>query len=169
MQFLERYILLIVEDRAYVLVSEGGKIKLLIRKKSHGLSQYTEFHWVEILRAFGYDDYIGTVLSTLGFAKSSGRKKFIINDDTVIINEEDVYTWLDITVLKGIIKENDISRLCFGIICKSVNTFTPFFIHGNEYFRKFFMHLKRLVSDFMHRGMFSCQNIAMAFALISAA
>ena len=71
----------------------------------HRLGDDPELHRFEVVRAFGDNNYVGPVLAAERFAQSSCRQEFVVDDQSMIVNEQDVDSRFDIAVLEGIIEQ----------------------------------------------------------------
>ena len=94
---------LAVEYAFWSIVVNAGEVELLERVEVHGLGKHSELHRFQVLRTFGDDHNVGTVLSAQRFAEPSCRHHLVIDDEAVIIYQKDIDAWLDIAMLEGIV------------------------------------------------------------------
>lgn len=97
-----------IEERVGTTIVERCEEQRLIGEEVHSLCQHTEVDRVQTLRTFRDDDDVGAVLALHRFTKPSGRQQLIVDNQSMIIDEQDVYSRFDISVLIGIIEDDDI-------------------------------------------------------------
>ena len=158
---------LLREERLQRLVVERCEVELLIGVEVHLLRQHTVFHRLEILRTLRDDDDVGPVLGLQRLAEPSGRQQFIEDDQTMVVDEQDVDAGLHVAVLEGII-ENDDVRTVFKIR-QTVYAPSTLLVHGDVDFRELPLDLVRLVAKVSHCGVGRGQQIAVALALVAPA
>lgn len=73
-------------ERFQLIVFQGCEVQFLIGEKIHGTCEHSEFHGLEVSRAFRHDHDVCTVLPLLRFPKSSGRQQLVIDNQTVVVN-----------------------------------------------------------------------------------
>ena len=85
----------------------------------------------------------------------------------MIIHKKNVDTRFHITVLIGIVKENDVSILGFFIGADALNTMTSVTVNGNAHVLELAMHLVRLVTYIPHRGILICEDEPLGLTLVA--
>ena len=101
-------------NRLQVTILKTCEVELLIREEVQGSCEYSERHRFQVFRALGHYHYVGSCLALLRFTQTTCWQQLIVDDKAMIIYQKDIYTWFNITMLIGIIKEDDISILgCF--------------------------------------------------------
>ena len=78
---------------------------MLIGEKVHGLSDDTKLHGLQVLGTLRHYHYVGAVLSIEGLAQTSSRQELVVDNQTMIVNKQDIHTWFDITMLEGVVKQ----------------------------------------------------------------
>jgi len=139
---------------------------MLIRIEVHSPGDDAVFHGLQGRRAFGDDDDVCAVLARHRLTETPGRQQLVIDNQPVIVYEQDVDAGFDITVLEGIVEQDDVKVLV--IVCQQVNAPTAVLVDGYRYLREFLLHLIRLVTDFRHGRLGRGQHKALALALIAA-
>ena len=145
---------LAVEYALWGIIVNAGEVELLERVEVHRLGQHSELHRFQVLRTFGDDHDVGTVLSAQRFAEPSCRHHLVIDDETVIIYQQDVDAWLDIAVLEGIVQQYHIHVLGFPVVLQMVNTSYSFGIYCNIDVLEFLVHLEGFIANLCHLGIF---------------
>ena len=153
------------KERLQITVVDGGKKEILIGKKVQGLGNNAIFHRLKVFRTLRNDDDIGAVLARLGLAKPAGRKKAVVDDETVVVDKENVYARLDIAVLESIVKKHYVKAfVAFG---ETLYAMAAILVDGHGDSRKLLLHLKWLIADGCHGSVGSGNDIALALPLIS--
>ena len=157
------------EYRLQPVIFERCKEQLLIRIQIHLLSKHTEVHGFQILGTFRYDDNVCTVFALERLTQASRRQELVIDDGSVIVHKQDVYTRLDIAMLEGIIEHDDIRLFRAVVMNQLINASCPFGIYCHRHFRVFLLDLVRLVANHLHWCLSRSQYIAIAFAFVASA
>ena len=154
-------------NRLQVAILKTCEIELLIREEVQGSCEYSERHRLQVFRALGHYHYVGSCLAFLWFAQTTGRQQLVVDDKSMIINQKDIYTRFYITMLIGIIKEDDISILGCFIGGDAFNSITSVAIHSNTHVLELSVHLVRLITDIPHRGVLISKDESLGLALIA--
>ena len=123
-----------------------------MRERMYTLADTFAFLLAEIRRTFRNDEQIGPFLSVGWFPKASGRKKLVAFHRAMVIHQQDAQSRSHVTVLKGIVQQDDfrIGRSLRG--CKLADTPAAVSIYGHVNAGKLAGHLVRLVTDVFHLG-----------------
>ena len=124
---------------------------MLVGIEVHLLGQDTELHGREGLGTFRHNHDVGPVLSLDGFPQSACWQQLVVDDLSVIIHEQDAQPRLDISVLIGIIEQDDIHFLV-GLVTiqQVVDAPRPLLINGHVDLGILLLDLIRLVTKVTH-------------------
>ena len=125
---------------------------MLIGEKVHGLSDDTKLHGLQVLGTLRHYHYVGAVLSIEGLAQTSSRQELVVDNQTMIVYKQDIYAWLDITMLEGIVEKDNIDIFHCLTVCKATNAVDTVFVYCHCYVAKLLLHLHRLVANEACRG-----------------
>ena len=125
----------------------GGEEELLVGIEAHGLGDDAELHRFQILRTFRDDHDVGAVLALYRFPESSCRQQLVVDDQTVVVDEQDVDARFHIAVLEGIVEEDDIDVLDVISAGQLIDATSTFLVHGHGDVGKLGLHLVRFVAD----------------------
>ena len=158
---------LVLDDWAWRIVLQGGEEQLLIGIQIHGLGDDTELHGLEVLGALGDYHDIGTVLGLDGLAQTACGQQAIVDDQTMVIDQQDIDARLDITVLESIVEQYHIDIQTALVGCQVVDTTgaLPIDSHGDTW--ELLLHLIGLVANHLHGGILVGQHEALALSLIA--
>ena len=117
------------------------------------------------MRALGDDDDVGTVLAVQRLAQASCRQQFVVDDEPVVVDEQDIDAGLDIAVLEGIVEQDDIQLLVE--FHELVDGMTAVFIDRHRNILELLLHLVGLVANLGHGDVGSGDAKTLALALVS--
>ena len=139
--------LLATEHRAEVVIDQRGEEELLVRKEVHCLGDDTKLHGLEVARTLGDDHDIGAVLAFERFAEASCWQQLVVDDETVIIHEEDIYARLHVAVLEGVVEKDDVNVGYGGTVCETAYAVDAVAVHSYGDVAKLGLHLHWFVAD----------------------
>ena len=125
----------------------GGEEELLIRIEFHGLGDDAELHGLQVLRTFRDNHDVGSVLTLDRFPQPSCRQQGVVDDQSVIVDEQDIDAGLHIAVLEGIVKKNDVSAFRLFSACQMINPPGSLPVYSYCDIGEFGLHLIGLVTD----------------------
>ena len=133
-------------------VAERTEEELLVRPEIQRRHDDPKAHRIDVLRAFRDDDGRGATACGRSFAQSSCRKEAIVGDEAMVVDEQDVVSGFDITVLISVVQQDNLNVLCRLIVHESLYPVPPVGIYRDINLRELLLDLPRLVADFFHRG-----------------
>ena len=149
------------EDRFQFIIVDRREEQPLVGIQVHGLGDDTVLHGLQVFRTFGDDDDVGTVLSRQWLAQSAGRQQHVVDNQTVVVDQQDVDAGLDITVLEGVVQEYDIDILV--ILHQRIDAMTAVLVDSHDDIAELLLHLVRFVANLWHRGL--CRSLYETSAL----
>jgi len=155
------------EDGFRRVVLVGGEEQVLVGIEFHDLRQDAELHRLHILWTLGDNDDIGTILALYRLTQTTCGQQLVVDDETVIVDEQDVDARLDVTVLEGIVEEDDVDILACLAIDEFLDTACTVTVDGQRDIRKLLQHLIGFVADLPHGGILIGQHEAMSLAFIA--
>ena len=148
-------------------IIDGREIETLVRIEVDGLRQHTDFHRLEVLGTFRDDDNVCPVLSFQGFPQPTRRNQFVIDDEPMIVDEQDVDARFHIAMLEGVVEEDDVDILGLFVMGEAVDAVGALLVHGDIDVRKLLLHLEGLVANPRHGRGGIGEDIAFRLALIA--
>ena len=164
----QRFVVTIIQ-RFQLIVFQCGEEQLLIRIEVHGPGEHAELHRLEVARTFRDDHDISTVLTLLGLPQHTGGQQLVVDNETVVVNQQDIDAWLDVAMLESIVKQHHIGVLCLLVACETIDAMTTVPVNGDIDIRILLLHLVRLITNHTRRGVLVGQHIARALALVAPA
>ena len=101
----------LLEYRQQFTIVDGREEQSLVGIEIHGLGDDTILHGFQVLRTLRDNDNVCTVLATQWLAQSASRQQRVVDNQSVVVDQQDVDAGFDITVLEGIVQEDDIDIL----------------------------------------------------------
>ena len=147
----------------------GGEEELLVGIETHGLGDDTELHWFQILRTLCDNYDVGPILAIHRFPKASCWQQLVVDDQTVIVDEQDIDAWFHISVLEGIVEENDIDILNIFSTGQILDAPCTFPIHSHGDVGELRLHLIWLIPDGADSRVLVCQHKPFGLTLIASA
>ncbi len=159
---------LIAEELVQPAIVQGGEEELLIGIEIHGLGEHTELHGSEVLRTLGHNNHVGTALAGEGLAQPACWQQLVVDDETVIVDKQNIDAGLYIAVLKGVIEQNDVDILRLGILGQPPDTLTAVAVDGYIDVVELLLHLTGLVANVGRRGVGIRQAVTMSLPTVTA-
>ena len=147
----------------------GGEEELLVGIEAHRLGDDTELHGSQVLRTFRDNHDVGAVLAHNRFSESSCRQQLVIDNQTVIVDEQDVDARFHIAVLEGIVEEDDIDVLDIVPAGQLLNAPGAFLVHRYGNIGELRLHLVWLVTDGTDGRIVTSQHETTGLAFIAPA
>ena len=147
----------------------GGEEELLIRIEFHGLGDDAELHGLQVLRTFRDNHDVGSVLTLDRFPQPSCRQQGVVDDQSVIVNEQDIDAGLHIAVLEGIVKKNDVSAFRLFSACQMINPPGSLPVYSYCDIGEFGLHLIGLVTDVVDCRILAGQYKTVTLAFVAPA
>ena len=147
----------------------GGEEQFLIWIEAHGLGDDTELHGLQVFRALRDDHDIRPVFALHRFPQSSCRQEGVVDNQAMVVDEQNVNARLHITVLEGIIEQNDIDILYILSAGQPLDAPCPFLVYGYGDVRELGLHLVWLIADGAGRCFLASQHESAGLALIASA
>ena len=97
----------------------------------------------------------------------AGRQQPVVDDESVVVDEQDVDAGLDITVLKGVVEQDNVDVARRLVARETVYSLAAAAVHGHVDAGKLLLHLVGLVADVGHGSVGRGQHIATALALVA--
>ena len=155
------------EDRNRCIVVDAGEVKLLIRIEVHSLGEHAKLHRLQVFRTLRDDHDVCPALAVETLTQPASRQEFVVDDQTVIVDEQDIDAWFDIAVLVGIVEKDDIDIVRRLVMCHPVYALTPVLVYSNVDIGEFLFHLIRLVTDLACCCLVIGEDITLALTLIA--
>ncbi len=159
----------VAEELLHPAVFERREVEILIGIEVHCLGEHAVVDGFHVLRTLRDDDDVGAVLARERFAQPACRQHLVVDDEAVVVDEQDVDARFDVSVLEGIVEEDDIRVLCLVVAGQFVDAVTAVLVYGDVYVRVLLLHLIRFVTDVAHRRVAVSQDVAAALPLVAAA
>ena len=156
-------------DGLQTVVSERCEIEFLVWIQVESLCEDKEVDGKQAVRALGDDDDVGSVLTALWLAQPSCRQEFVVDDESVVVDEQDVDTRLDVSVLIGIVEDDGLRVFRQFVGCQSLDALTPVGIDSYVDMWKLPLDLTGFVADVDGCRLFGGQYEASALTLIASA
>ena len=164
--FLEREVVAAEEGFERAVVQRGEE-ELLIRVEVKGLGEHSVFHGLEVTGALGDDNNIGARLAALGLAKPSGRQQLVVDDETVVVDEQDVDAGLYIAVLVGVVEQDDVGVLSTHVGSNALDAVAALAVDDHMDVGKLLHHLIGLVANVAGGALLVGKHVAPALALVA--
>ena len=162
---VERFILT-AEYRSDVPVIQTCEIQSLEGEEVHRLGDYPILHRFEVVRTLGHYHDVSPVLTAERFAQSSCRQQFVVDNQSVIINEQDVHPRFDISMLESIVEQYHVDVVIVG--CQLSDAVASLSIHRHcDVVAIFAFHLQRFVAHSACRCLIVGNNKPSCASLIS--
>jgi len=157
------------EDSLQLTIVECREVKLLIGIQIHLLGEHAEIHGFHVFRTFGHDDNVCAILTLQRFTQATCWYQLVEDDGSVVVNEQNVDTRLDIAVLEGVIEQNNVCLFRLVVMNQVIDTACTFAINGYRHLRIFLLDLIGLVANHLHLGVRRSQHIPAAFTFVASA
>ena len=116
---------------------------------------------------FSDDDKVSAVLSAQRLAKSAGRQELVVDNEPMIIDEQNVDAGFDITMLEGIVEQDNLHIFGGLVMGKPVNTLTAVSVDGDIDVGKLLLYLVRFIAYLLRCGSVVSQDISLRLPFIA--
>ena len=107
------------------------------------------------------------MLALRGLAKPACRQHTVVDDESVIVDEQDVDARFHVAMLEGIVEQDDVDVVGCLVSGEVVDAIATFLVYRHIGFGELPHHLEGLVANVGHRGVGISENISLRLPLIA--
>ena len=159
--------LALYEDRHQLQVVNAREVQTLVREQVQCFSEDAKLHGLQVLGTLRDDHHVGPVLATERLAQAACGEQLVVDDESVIIDQQDIDARLHVAVLESVVEKDHIHVLRLRIARHAVDALATVAVDGHIGIGKLPLHLVRLIADLVHGRVGLGQHIATALPLVA--